>query len=150
MGVWNAFECWFLPRLVFGISSSVGILALPLRPLYSNISLLSFLLFLRIPNLTVQECQSYSQFHICNFLSQIWLRAVAHFLILPEELHLGVPKLNCHTPGPGTPILCKLLLLAPGGGNVSFVSAFVNVIFSFVNVARQANLCLRALRHDKF
>ena len=31
----------------FGERSSVGILALPLRPLYSNISLLSFLLFLR-------------------------------------------------------------------------------------------------------
>ena len=31
----------------FGIRSSVGTLALPLRPLYSNISLLSFLLFLR-------------------------------------------------------------------------------------------------------
>ena len=34
-------------RLFFGIRSSVGILALPFRPLYSNISLLSFLLFLR-------------------------------------------------------------------------------------------------------
>ena len=31
----------------FGIRSSVGTLALPLRPLYSNISLLSFLLFLK-------------------------------------------------------------------------------------------------------
>ena len=47
MGVWNDSECWFLPRLVLGIRSSVGILALPLRPLYSSISLLSFLLFLR-------------------------------------------------------------------------------------------------------
>ena len=47
MGVWNAIECWFLQRLVLGIRSSVGTLALPLRPLYSNISLLSFLLFLR-------------------------------------------------------------------------------------------------------
>ena len=38
-GVWNAFECWFLPRLVLGIRSSVGILALPLRPLYSSMSI---------------------------------------------------------------------------------------------------------------
>ena len=38
---------WFLARLVLGIRSSVGTLALPVRPLYSNISLLSFLLFLR-------------------------------------------------------------------------------------------------------
>ena len=36
MGVWNAIECWFLQRLVLGIRSSVGTLALPL---YSNISL---------------------------------------------------------------------------------------------------------------
>ena len=33
-----------------GIRSSVGTLALPLRPLYSNINLLSFLLFLRDSN----------------------------------------------------------------------------------------------------
>ena len=46
-GVWNAIEFWFLQRLVLGIRSSVGTLALPLRPLYSNITLLSFLLFLR-------------------------------------------------------------------------------------------------------
>ena len=89
MGVWNAIECWFLQRLVLGIRSSVGTLALPLRPLYSNISLLSFLPFLRDSHLTVQECQSYSQFHNSNYLSQIWQRAFAGFLILPGELHLG-------------------------------------------------------------
>ena len=32
MGVWNAIECWFLQRLVLGIRSSVGTLALPLSP----------------------------------------------------------------------------------------------------------------------
>ena len=47
MGVWNAIECWFLPRLFSGIRSFVGILALPFRPLYSSMSLLSFLHFLR-------------------------------------------------------------------------------------------------------
>ena len=47
MGVWNAIECWFLQCLVLGIWSFVGTLAFPLRPLYCNISLLSFLLFLR-------------------------------------------------------------------------------------------------------
>ena len=47
MGVWNAIECWFLQCLVLRIRSSVGTLALPLRPIYSNIRLLSFLLFLR-------------------------------------------------------------------------------------------------------
>ena len=72
-----------------------------------------------IPILTVQECQSYSQFHICNFLSQIWLHAFARFL---RRTTPGGPKLNCHSPGPGAPILCKLLLLPPGGKNVSFVS----------------------------
>ena len=122
MGVWNAIECWFLKRLVLGIRSSVGTLALPLRPLYSNISLLSFLLFLRIPILTVQKCQSYSQFHNCNYLSQIWQRAFAHFLILPGEQHLGGPKPNCHNPGLGAPILYKLPLLPPGGKNISFSS----------------------------
>ena len=47
-----------------------------------------------IPILIVQECQSYSQFHNCNYhyLSQIWQRAFARFLILPGELHLGVPN----------------------------------------------------------
>ena len=39
---------------------------------------------------TVQQCQSYSQFHNCNYLSRMWLRAFARFLILPEELQLGV------------------------------------------------------------
>ena len=32
---------------ILGVSSSVGILALPFRPLYNNMGLLSFLLFLR-------------------------------------------------------------------------------------------------------
>ena len=36
MGVWNAIECWFLQRLVLGIMSSVGTLALPLRPLSTD------------------------------------------------------------------------------------------------------------------
>ena len=120
IGVWNAIECWFLQRLVLGIRSSIGTLALPLRPLYSNISLLSF--FLGIPILTVQECQSYSQFHNCNYLSQIWQRAFARFLILPGELHLGDPKPNCHNLGLGAPILYKLPLLPPGGKNISFSS----------------------------
>ena len=111
-----------LQHLVLGIRSSVGTLALPLSPLYSNISLLSFLLFLRDSHLIVQECQSYSQFHNCNFLSQIWQRAFAHFLILPGELHLGAPKPNCHNPGLGAPILYKLPLLPPGGKNMSFSS----------------------------
>ena len=119
MGVWNAIECWFLARLVLGIRSSVGTLALPLRHLYSNICLLSFLLFFRVPISTVQKCQSYSQFHNCNYLSRIWLRAFARFLILPEELYLGGPKPNCHNPGLGAPILYKLLLLPPGGKNIS-------------------------------
>ena len=61
------------------------------KTLYSNISLLSFL-FLRNPILTVQECQSYSQFHNCNYPSQIWQHAFARFLILPGELHLKVPN----------------------------------------------------------
>ena len=105
MRVWNATEYWFLQCLVLGIRSSVG------HPLYSNISLLSFLLFLRDSHLTVQECQSYFQFHNCNYLSQIWQRAYARFLILPWELHLRGPKPNCHNPGLGAPILYKLLLL---------------------------------------
>ena len=74
------------------------------------------------PILTVQECQSYSQFHNRNYLSQIWQRAFARFLILPGELHLGGPKPNCHNLGLGAPILYKLPLLPPGGKNVSFSS----------------------------
>ena len=58
----------------FGIRSSVGTLALPLRPFYSNISLLSFLLFLRDSHFNRPRMQSYSQFHNCNYLSQIWQR----------------------------------------------------------------------------
>ena len=41
VGIWNAMECWFLQRLVLGTRSPVGILALPFRPLYSNMSRLS-------------------------------------------------------------------------------------------------------------
>ena len=89
MGIWNALECWFLPHLVLGIRSSVGILALPLRPLYSSISLLSFLLFLRDSHFNCPRMQSYFQFHNCKFLSWIWLLAFARFLILPEDLHRG-------------------------------------------------------------
>ena len=109
MGVWNAIECWFLQRLVLGISSSVGTLALSLRPLYSNISLLSFLLSWGIPILTVQECQSYSQFHNRNYLSQIWQRAFARFLILPGELHLGGPKPNCRESSSETVVQIRIL-----------------------------------------
>ena len=105
-----------------GIRSFVGTLALPSRPLYSNISLLFFLLFLRDSHFNVQECQSYSQFHNCNYLSQIWQRAFARFLILPGALHLGGPEPNCHNPGLGAPILYKLPLLPPGGKNISFSS----------------------------
>ena len=92
------------------------------KTLYSNISLLSFLLSWGIPILIVQECQSYSQFHNCNYLSQIWQRAFARFLILPRELHLVGPKPNCHNLGLGASILYKLPLLPPRGKNISFSS----------------------------
>ena len=45
-GSLKAIECWFQQRLVLGIRSSVVTMALPVRPLYSNISLLSFLFLL--------------------------------------------------------------------------------------------------------
>ena len=44
-GVWKVNEWWFL--LIWGIKSSVGMLAAPFRPLYKRVSLLSPLLFLR-------------------------------------------------------------------------------------------------------
>ena len=47
MGIWYAIECSFLRLLTRGIRSSVGILALPFRPLYNKMSLLSLLRFLR-------------------------------------------------------------------------------------------------------
>ena len=121
MGVWNAIECWFLQRLVLGIRSSVGTLALPLRPLYSNISLLSFLLFLRD-----------SHFN-CPRMSVI-LPAFARFLILPGELHLGGggPKPNCHNLGLGAPIFYKLPILPPGGKNISFSLRNPRVLLALV------------------
>ena len=65
MGVWNAIECWFLACLVLRIRSSVGTLALPLRPLYSNISLLSFLLFLRDSHFNCPKmCLLHGNFHV--------------------------------------------------------------------------------------
>ena len=88
MGFWNAFECLFLPRLVLRIRTSVGILDLPLRPYTAVLDYCLSSCYLGIPILTVQECQSYTQFHI-YFLSRICLRAFARFLILPEELHLA-------------------------------------------------------------
>ena len=51
-----------------GIRSLV--LALPFRPLYNNMSLLSRLRFLGISILNVQECQSCSQCHGYGFLLQ--------------------------------------------------------------------------------
>ena len=47
MGTWYAIEWSFLQRLTRGIRSSVGILALPFRPLYNNMNLLYLLRFLR-------------------------------------------------------------------------------------------------------
>ena len=47
MGTWYALEWSFLQRLTRGIRSSVGILALPFRPWYNNMSLLYLLRFLR-------------------------------------------------------------------------------------------------------
>ena len=108
MGVWNAIECWFLPRLDLGIKSSAGILALPFRPLYSSISLLSFLLFLRDSHFNCPRMQVIFPFQNCNFPLRIWLCAFARFLFFPEELHLGAPTPNCHTPGLGAPTLYKL------------------------------------------
>ena len=63
---------------------------------------------LGIPILIIQVCQTYSQFHRCSSLIQIWQRAFAHFLIPPEEQHLVDPKQNFHTPGLDAPVLCKL------------------------------------------
>ena len=54
MGTWNAEEWWFLQCLTGGIRSFVGILALPFRPLYTNMSLLSLLHLLVIPILNDQ------------------------------------------------------------------------------------------------
>ena len=51
------------------IRSFVGILALPFRPLYNNMSLPSLLLFLRDSLLNVQGYQSYSQFYSCTVIS---------------------------------------------------------------------------------
>ena len=104
-----------------GIRSSVGTLALPLRPFHSNMSPLSFLLFLRnshfnYPRMPVILPVSF------NYLSQIWQRAFARFLILPGELYLGDPKPNCHNPGLAAPILYKLPSLPPGSKNISFSS----------------------------
>ena len=113
MGVWNAIECWFLACLVLGIRSSVGTLALPLRPLYSDISLLSFLLFFRDSHF---NCPRMS--HTPSFITVITCHESGCFLILPEELHLGGLKPNCHNPGLGAPVLYKLPLLPPGGKNM--------------------------------
>ena len=106
---------------ILGIRSSVGTLALPLKPLHSNMSLLSFLFFLRnshfnCPRMPVILPVSF------NYLSQIWQRAFARFLILPGELYLGDPKPNCHNPGLGAPVLYKLPPLPPGSKNISFSS----------------------------
>ena len=114
MGVWNAIECWFLQTPSFGdkvICWYTGFTFKTFIQQYKSICLSS--LSWGIPILIVQECQSYSQIHNCNYLSQIWQRAFARFLILPGELHLvggGGPKPNCHIPGLGAPILYKLPL----------------------------------------
>ena len=141
MGVWNAIECWFLQRLGLGIRPSVGTLALPLRPLYRNISLLSW----GIPIFTVQECQSYSQFHNCNYLSQIWQRAFARCLILPGELHLGGPKPNCRNPELGAPILYKLPLLPPGGQEYKFLLRNPRVLLALVQTLLTCVFHLKSL-----
>ena len=93
---------------------------------------------------TVQECQSYSQFHNCNNLSQIWQRAFARFLILPGELHLGGPKPNCHNLGLGAPILYKLPLLPPGGKN-KFLLRNPRVLLALVQTLLTCVFHLRSL-----
>ena len=78
MAVWNAI------RVVVGIRSSVCALALPFRPLYSNISLLSFLIFLRdshfnCPRMPVILPVSWLQLpltnlatHFCTLFNSSW------------------------------------------------------------------------------
>ena len=87
----------------------------------------------------VQECQSYSQFHNCSYLLRIWQRALARFLVPPEELHLAGPKPNCHTPGLDAPVLCKLPLLHLGDKNISFSSGNQGPVSLSANIA---NICI--------
>ena len=64
----------------------------PFRHLYNKISLISFLLFLMDSHFSCQACQSYSQFHRHNFLSQTSSHNFdLFFLINPEFLSMWVP-----------------------------------------------------------
>ena len=55
-----------------GIRSSVGTLALPLRPLYSNISLLSFVLFLRDSRLNCPRMPVILAARFCTLSNSSW------------------------------------------------------------------------------
>ena len=84
----------------------MGILALPFRPLYNKMSLLSF----QLPISIVQGCQSYFQFHRHTFLSQTLSHDFEPFLIHLEVLGYKGPKLSFHIQGLDVPFLYKLLL----------------------------------------
>ena len=104
MKVWNAIECWFLPRIVLGIRSSVSILALPLRPLYSSTSLLTFLLFLRDSHFNCQRMPVILP--VTNLTARFCTLSNSSWRTTP-----GGPKPNCHIPGLGAPIRCFFYLL---------------------------------------
>ena len=98
-----------------------------------------------IPILTVQECQSYSQFHNCNYLSQIWQRAFARFLILPGELHLGGPEPNCHNLGLGAPILYTCLSFTSWGQEYKFLLRNPRVLLALVQTLLTCVFHLKSL-----
>ena len=82
----------------------------------------------------VQACQSYSQFHNCNYLSQIWQRAFARFLILPGELHLGVPNRTAIIQdwAHQSFISCLFYLLGGGGQEYKFLLRNPRVLLALV------------------
>ena len=95
---------------------------LPFRPLYSNISLLSFLLFLRDSHFSDLKCQSCSQFQKHNFQSQTLPQDFEPFPVLPAGRECEGLKLSFHIPRPVAPVLYKLLLSHLGDKNTNFSS----------------------------
>ena len=89
MGTWYAIEWSFLQRLTRGIRSSVGILALPFRTLYNNMSLLSLLHFLRdshfkCSRMPIMLPVSKLKFPVTNLATRFWIFSISFWRPTPK------------------------------------------------------------------
>ena len=133
MGVWNAVEFWFLARLVLGIRSSVGTLALPSRPLYSNMSIV----FPAFPEGFPFQLSKNVTFKTTKLYSASKRLAGTSFVLLKATYS---PNPNPRSSGPG---LAGHLVLPP------FKFTWLNILLQYYN-NNYIYSCIHTYKHSGF